>query len=444
MLGLSAYLTGRLFVDLPGIPILAVFLIGIVFGGLLGLMNGALVAFAKVPSLVITLGTLYAYRGINVLWTGSDRINASDLPREFLALGTGQILFIPILTIIALVVLAIAGWLMKNTRGGREFYAIGSDPAAAELYGLQGHPAPAHRVRLSGALAGLAGVLYAARYGTVSSQAGSGWELDAVGAAVIGGVAIFGGSGTVWGAAIGAVLLLTINRALPDPRHARLLAARRGRRAHHRRHRARPRARAPTETRLRRSEGGRLMTATTTPPPAVRTYRDYDRPLWQRVLLTREMAIIALLVIVASSPSSSVRGFAQPITITYLLLDVAPILLIALPMTLIIITGEIDLSVASIVGLASVADRRAHQAGLPFEVAALARASLVGGRRRRDQRLPRHRRRAAVARGHDRHARAVPRARGRPARHHGGHRLPRVLDRPREVQDPRAPRSRPS
>jgi rhamnose transport system permease protein len=58
-------------------------------------------------------------------------------------------------------------------------------------------------------------VLYAARYGTVSSQAGSGWELDAVGAAVIGGVAIFGGSGTVWGAAIGAVLLLTINRALP-------------------------------------------------------------------------------------------------------------------------------------------------------------------------------------------------------------------------------------
>jgi rhamnose transport system permease protein len=68
---------------------------------------------------------------------------------------------------------------------------------------------------LSGALAGLAGVVYAARYGTVSSQAGSGIELQAVGAAVIGGVAIFGGSGTVWGAAIGAFLLVTINRALP-------------------------------------------------------------------------------------------------------------------------------------------------------------------------------------------------------------------------------------
>ena len=215
VLGLSAYLCGRLFIDLEGIPIIAVFVIVIIFGALLGLVNGALVAFAKVPSLVITLGTLYAYRGINVLWTGGDRINASDLPRDFLALGTGQILFIPILTIIALVVLAIAGWLMKNTRGGREFYAIGSDPSAAELYGLRVTRRLLTAFVLSGALAGLGGVLYAARYGTISSQAGSGWELDAVGAAVIGGVAIFGGSGTVWGAAIGAVLLLTINRALP-------------------------------------------------------------------------------------------------------------------------------------------------------------------------------------------------------------------------------------
>ena len=215
VLGLSAYLCGRLFIDLEGIPIIAVFVIVIVFGGLLGLVNGALVAFAKVPSLVITLGTLYAYRGINVLWTGGDRINASDLPRDFLALGTGQILFIPILTIIALVVLAVAGWLMKNTRGGREFYAIGSDPAAAELYGLRVTRRLLTAFVLSGALAGLGGVLYAARYGTISSQAGSGWELDAVGAAVIGGVAISGGVGTVWGAAVGAYLLLTINRALP-------------------------------------------------------------------------------------------------------------------------------------------------------------------------------------------------------------------------------------
>jgi rhamnose transport system permease protein len=215
VLGLSAYLTGRLFLDVPGIPIIVVFLAGLVFGGLLGLINGALVAFAKVPALVITLGTLYAYRGINVLWTGSDRINASDMPKPFLALGTQSILFIPVLTIIAVVVLIAAGWYLRNQRGGRELYAIGSDPDAANLYGLSVTKRIVSAFVVSGALAGLAGVLYAARYGTVNSQAGTGFELDAVGAAVIGGVAIFGGSGTVWGAAIGAYLLFTINRALP-------------------------------------------------------------------------------------------------------------------------------------------------------------------------------------------------------------------------------------
>jgi rhamnose transport system permease protein len=215
VLGLSAYLTGRLFIDLEGVPVAAVVVVVVLFGAVLGLVNGLLVAFAKVPALVITLGTLYAYRGINVLWAGSDRVNASDLPRGFLALGTQQILTIPVLTIVALVVLLVGGWVMRNLRAGRELYAIGSDPAAAELYGLAVRRRVLSAFVLSGALAGLAGVLYAARYGTVSSQAGSGWELDAVGAAVIGGVAIFGGSGTVWGAALGAVLLMTINRALP-------------------------------------------------------------------------------------------------------------------------------------------------------------------------------------------------------------------------------------
>lgn len=215
VMGLSAYLTGRLFIDVPGLPIPVVVLLAVLFGAALGLINGALVAFARVPAMVITLGTLYAYRGINVMWAGSTRVNASDIPKDFLALGTGQILTIPILAIVAFVILVLLAWYMRNTRGGREYYAIGSDPAAAELYGLKVTRRVLSAFVLSGALAGLAGAFYVARYGTVSSQAGAGWELDAVGAAVIGGVAITGGVGTVWGAAIGAVLLMTINRALP-------------------------------------------------------------------------------------------------------------------------------------------------------------------------------------------------------------------------------------
>lgn len=215
MLGLTAYLVGTLYVAYPGLPIPLMFLIGIAFGGLLGLINGALVAFGKVPAMVITLGTLYAFRGVNVAWTGSNRINASDLPDDFLALGTQSILGIPILTLIAVVMLVAVAWYMRNTRSGREFYAIGSDPAAAELYGLAKTRRVLGAFMASGAASGLGGVLYAARYGTINSQAGNGFELDAIGAAVIGGVAITGGSGTVIGAAIGGYLLLTINRALP-------------------------------------------------------------------------------------------------------------------------------------------------------------------------------------------------------------------------------------
>ncbi|WP_411720448.1 ABC transporter permease [Mycetocola sp.] len=215
VLGLTAYLTGRLFIDVPGIPIVVVFAGGIAAGAILGLINGALVAFARVPALVITLGTLYIYRGMNVAWAGSDRINASDLPAGFRGLGTGQLVGIPILTLIAAVVLVAAAWYLRNLRSGRELYAIGSDPAAAHLYGLNVTRRVIAAFVVSGALAGLGGVLFAARYGTVSSGAGLGWELQAIAAAVIGGVAISGGVGTVWGAAIGAYLLLTINRALP-------------------------------------------------------------------------------------------------------------------------------------------------------------------------------------------------------------------------------------
>jgi rhamnose transport system permease protein len=215
IVGLTAYLVGTLFVAMPGFPVPLMFGVGIVFGGLLGLVNGALVAFGRVPAMVITLGTLYAFRGINVVWTGSNRINASDMPDGFLNLGTAQLLTIPVLTILAVVILVIVAWYMANTRGGREFYAIGSDPDAAELYGL----AKTRRVLVafvaSGAASGLAGVLFAARYGTINSQVGDGFELQAIGAAVIGGVAIVGGSGTVIGAVFGAYLLLTINRALP-------------------------------------------------------------------------------------------------------------------------------------------------------------------------------------------------------------------------------------
>lgn len=108
-----------------------------------------------------------------------------------------------------------------------------------------------------------------------------------------------------------------------------------------------------------------------------RTYRAHARPFWRRAVLTREAAIIGILLLVIVVSLATVRNFDSPLTVTYLLRDIAPILLIALPMTLIIITEEIDLSVASIVGLSSVTVGVLTQSGWPFELAALA-AIVVG------------------------------------------------------------------
>lgn len=215
ILGLTAYLAGRLLTDIPGIPIVAVFVIGTLAGVGLGLINAILIARFRLPALVVTLGTLYVFRGIDVLWAGATRIFPKDLPQEFLDLGTGQLMTIPYLTIIALVVVTGVWWYLKNTRAGRESYAVGSDPLAAVLHGLPSSRRIMVALVASGALAGFAGVLYLARYASADSQVGVGWELQSVAAVVVGGVAIFGGSGSVWGAAVGAVLLLTINRALP-------------------------------------------------------------------------------------------------------------------------------------------------------------------------------------------------------------------------------------
>jgi rhamnose transport system permease protein len=105
--------------------------------------------------------------------------------------------------------------------------------------------------------------------------------------------------------------------------------------------------------------------------PASRQYQDYGRPFWRRFFLTREFAVIAALVIVVVVANATVYRFGTPLTLTYLLLDMAPILLIALPMTLIIITGEIDLSVASVVGLSSVLLGVLYHAGVPIEIASI-------------------------------------------------------------------------
>lgn len=214
VVGLSAFMAGDVFQSNPDLPIPLVFLLGILLGSAAGVINGALVTFGRLPALVATLGTLYVFRGLAFVWTGGSQVNAETLPDGFLSIGTSTILGVPTIALFTLVALVIVGYALRNFRAGRELYAIGSNPQAARLAGIRTDRRVMTAFIASGALAGLAGVLFTARYGTVDATAGTGYELQVIAAAVIGGVAIFGGSGSVWGAALGAVLLTTITSAL--------------------------------------------------------------------------------------------------------------------------------------------------------------------------------------------------------------------------------------
>jgi rhamnose transport system permease protein len=213
VMGIVAFATDVLFAD-HHVAIPVAFVIGIAAGAGFGLVNGALVSLGRVPSLVVTLGTLYVIRGIDFAWAKGRQINAADMPDAFLNLGSSSVLGIPVLPLITLVVLVVVGTVMRSSRMGRELYAIGSNPDAANLAGIRVGRRVLGAFVASGALAGLAGVLYAARFGTVDANAATGDELAVVAAVVVGGVAIFGGSGTVYGAALGALLLATISSAL--------------------------------------------------------------------------------------------------------------------------------------------------------------------------------------------------------------------------------------
>ena len=214
VVGLSAFLSARLFSQAPGIPIPVVFLVGLGIGLVCGMANGLLVAVGRVPSLVVTLATLYIIRGIDILVVNGGEVVARSLPNGFIAIPQANVLGVPYLAIAVAVVVGVGAYYLRSYRSGRELYAIGSNPDGARLAGIAVGKRIFTAFAASGAIAGVAGVLWAAQYQTIDSTAGTSYELTVVSAVVVGGVAIFGGSGSAVGAAIGALLLETINSAL--------------------------------------------------------------------------------------------------------------------------------------------------------------------------------------------------------------------------------------
>jgi rhamnose transport system permease protein len=214
VLGISAYWVGDLFVHHPHTPVILGFVLGIVIGAVFGAINGIIVTVLRVPSLVVTLATLYIIRGLDAMVVSGKQIDPSSVPHAFQLVGNRNIFGVPWLAVIVAIIVAIASYAMRSFRASRDIYAVGSNPEAAALAGVPIARRVFTAFLISGALAGLGGALFLSEVATVDATGGTGYELLVVSAVVVGGVAIFGGSGTVFGAALGALLLNTINQSL--------------------------------------------------------------------------------------------------------------------------------------------------------------------------------------------------------------------------------------
>ena len=213
--GLTAWVVADFCAKNPDFTWVQCFIIGPVIGIAVGIINGLLVAGLRLPSLVVTLGTLYIVRGVVYVVSNSVDYNAQEMPPSLLDLGQ-KVFFgvMPLTFLLVIIAMLLMGFFMKYTKAGRDAYAIGSNPPAADLVGIKVFRRTFLAFVFSGFMAGLAGVFYLMRFAQVDSTAFYGQELAVVAAVVIGGVTIMGGSGTVVGAVIGALLVQTIQGGL--------------------------------------------------------------------------------------------------------------------------------------------------------------------------------------------------------------------------------------
>ena len=217
MLGFSAMVVGLMYRDFPDVWWLIGFPVAILTGAALGFLNGLLVTTFKLPSIIVTLGTLSLYRGLTFIISDARQINRANIPTELKVMSrTSPIFDIPWIILIAFGVALMTYFIARHTQLGRQIYALGSNPAAAPLRGIDVTKVTLVVFTLSGALSGLAGILYASRWGFVNpSNTGAGFEFQVIAAVVIGGVSINGGVGTVMGTVLGVLLLGCVAAALP-------------------------------------------------------------------------------------------------------------------------------------------------------------------------------------------------------------------------------------
>ncbi len=214
MIGLTAMMVSYTVSAFPGMPIFLAIPLGMTLGAVLGSLNGLLIAVGGVPPIIATLGILSIYRGLVFFYSNGVWVNAYQFPPEFRELTKGTPLIVPNLILFAVAVIVGVYLFLKYTRAGRDIYTVGSNPDAARLAGIPVKQTIFRVYLISGLLCGLAGVLWASRFEAAQTNTALGFELQTIAAPVVGGVNIFGGSGSVLGVILGGFLLGIINNAL--------------------------------------------------------------------------------------------------------------------------------------------------------------------------------------------------------------------------------------
>jgi len=200
---------------LPGLPLPALILCALLIGLVLGSINGLLVWKLDMPSIVVTLGTLTIYRGATFVLSGGAWVNADQMSPAFISFQRAWLAGLPVLSWIAVAVIAAFWLVMTRTPIGRSIYAIGVNPTASVYAGIDVGRTKFIAFCISGMVAGLSGYLWVSRYVIASVEVANGYELSIIAACVIGGVSIAGGIGSVAGAVLGALFLGIIQTALP-------------------------------------------------------------------------------------------------------------------------------------------------------------------------------------------------------------------------------------
>lgn len=217
--GVSAYVTGQQLSEHPDMNVVLAVLIAVGIGAGLGLVNGFLVAVGRVPAIIATLGTLAVYRTFLIDYGNAQTITADSLPGWIVELPQRSLVGVAdyelrTMFVIAVVIVVLLHVAMSRLRAGRRLYAIGSNPEASRQAGLNSTRLTMLAYCGCGALAGLGGFLVLARFGTITVTAGQGLELQAIAAAVVGGVSVLGGSGTLLGTLFGATLIELLDQSL--------------------------------------------------------------------------------------------------------------------------------------------------------------------------------------------------------------------------------------